>query len=348
MNKFFISLLIFVPVTFLTHYFHVSAIWVFIFSALAIVPLAKYIGEATEELTVYTGPGLGGLLNATFGNATELIIGIFALQAGLTEVVKASITGSIIGNLLLVLGTAIFFGGRRREKQTFNATAAKASGSTLLLAVVALVIPAIFMLTSSSVSSLVIEKLSVTVSILMIVAYISSLLFSLKTHAHLYSQEVGAVEAKWSKAKSITILLVSTIAVAFMSEILVGSIEPLVVKLGWTELFIGVIFVAIIGNAAEHASAITVAIKNKMDLALQVSIGSATQVAMFVAPALVLVSLFFKEPMSLVFNTFELVAIIFSVFIVNSIVEDGESNWFEGAQLLMAYAIMAVAFFLHP
>lgn len=348
MDKFFISLLIFVPITFLAHYLQMPAIWMFIFSALAIIPLAKYIGEATEELTVYTGPGLGGLLNATFGNATELIIGIFALQAGLIEVVKASITGSIIGNLLLVLGTAILLGGRKREKQTFNATAAKASGSTLLLAVVALVIPAIFMLTSGSVGSLVIEKLSVTVSIFMILAYISSLLFSLRTHSHLYSQDVAEVEAKWSKTKSILILFISTIAVAFMSEILVGSIEPLVVKLGWTELFIGVIFVAIIGNAAEHTSAITVAIKNKMDLALGVSIGSATQIAMFVAPALVLISLLFKEQMSLVFNTFELSAIIFSVFIVNSIVEDGESNWFEGVQLLMAYAIIAVAFFLHP
>jgi len=347
MNKFFLSLLIFIPITFLAKYYQVSSILIFSLSALAIIPLAKYIGEATEELTVYTGPGLGGLLNATFGNATELIIGIFALQAGLIEVVKASITGSIIGNLLLVLGMAIFFGGRKREKQVFNSTAAKASGSILLLAVVALVIPAFFMITSET-GSFVIEKLSVTVSVLMILAYFANLLFSLKTHAHLYSKDVGSVEAKWSKSKSIIILLISTIAVAFMSEILVGSIEPLVVRLGWTELFIGVIFVAIIGNAAEHASAITVAMKNKMDLAIQVSIGSATQIAMFVAPVLVLSSLFFKEQMSLVFNTFELVAIVFSVFIVNSIIEDGESNWFEGIQLLMAYVIMAVAFFLHP
>ena len=349
MEKFFLSLLVFVPITFAAEYFHLSSLTLFFLSAVAIIPLAKYIGEATEELTIYTGPALGGLLNATFGNATELIIGILALQAGLIEVVKASITGSIIGNLLLVLGMAIFFGGYKKEKQKFNILAAKASASTLLLAVIALVIPAIFLQTSGSVNNIVVERLSISVSILMMIAYAASLLFSLRTHKHLYSQDVAIVEtAKWSKSRSITTLFIATIAVAFMSEILVGSIEPLVQSLGWTELFIGVIFVAIIGNAAEHVSAITVAIKDKMDLAIQVSIGSATQIVMFVAPALVLMSLFFTEKMSLVFNNFELVVILFSVLITNSIVEDGESHWFEGFQLLIAYAIIAVAFFLHP
>jgi len=182
----------------------------------------------------------------------------------------------------------------------------------------------------------------------MICSYLASLLFSLYTHKHLYTEDVGKNEARWSIKKSIIILLIATVAVAFMSEILVGSIEPIVASLGWTELFIGVIFVAIIGNAAEHTSAITMALKDKMDLSLQISIGSATQIVMFVAPALVLVSLFFPSNMTLVFNTFELVAIIFSVFIVNSIIEDGESNWFEGAQLIMTYAIIAVAFYFHP
>ena len=194
----------------------------------------------------------------------------------------------------------------------------------------------------------IVEKLSVFVSVIMIIAYGFSLLFSLYSHKHLYTQDVAEAEAKWSRGKSILVLLTSTVAVAFMSEILVGSIEPLVASLGWTELFIGVIFVAIIGNAAEHTSAITVAMKGKMDLALQISIGSATQIVMLVAPVLVLASLFFQTQMSLIFNTFELVAIIFSVFVVNSIIEDGESNWFEGLQLLAAYVIMAVAFFLHP
>ena len=349
LNTFFKILLVFVPVTIAVHIYNFQPIIVFIFSALAIIPLAKYIGEATEELTVYTGPALGGFLNATFGNATELIIGVFALQAGLIEVVKASITGSILGNLLLVLGSAIFLGGINRKEQKFNATAAKASGSTLLLAVTALVIPAIFLQTSNiSATGGVIEKLSIMVAIIMIVSYLSSLFFSLYTHKHLYTEDVGKYEAKWSIKKSVMILLISTVAVAFMSEILVGSIEPLVVSFGWTELFIGVIFVAIIGNAAEHTSAITMAVKGKMDLALQVAIGSATQIVMFVAPALVLVSLFFPTNMSLVFNTFELVAIIFSVFVVNSVIEDGESNWFEGFQLVMAYIIIAVAFYFHP
>jgi Ca2+:H+ antiporter len=348
LDKIFNVLLIFVPITLIAHFCNFSPTITFICSALAIIPLAKYIGEATEELTVYTGPALGGFLNATFGNATELIIGILALQAGLIQVVKASITGSIIGNLLLVLGSAIFLGGIHRKEQKFNATAAKASGSTLLLAITALVIPAIFLQTSLVSTDGLIEKLSIVVSIIMIFAYLANLLFSLYTHKHLYTEDVGKAEAKWSIKKSITILLIATLAVAFMSEYLVGSIEPLVASLGWTELFIGVIFVAIIGNAAEHTSAITMAIKGKMDLALQVAIGSATQIVMFVAPALVLIGMFFKPQMSLVFNTFELVSIIMSVLVVNAVIEDGESNWFEGVQLIMTYAIIAVAFFLHP
>ncbi len=348
MKKFFLALLIFVPIAALGAYLNWPPIYLFFLSALAIVPLAKYIGEATEELSIYTGPAVGGLLNATFGNATELIIGILALRAGLVEVVKASITGSILGNLLLVLGTAIFFGGLKKKKQKFNATAAKASGSTLLLTVIALIMPAVFFQTAPNVGSSIIEKLSILVAIFMIIAYGANLFFSLWTHKHLYEAEVGAAEANWSRKKSIIILFIATVAVAWVSEILVGSIEPLVAHFGWTELFIGVIFIAIIGNAAEHASAITMAIKDKMDLALQVSIGSATQIAIFVAPVLVLISLFFAKPMTLIFNLFELAAIIFSVFIVNSIIEDGESNWFEGMQLLVAYAIIAIAFFFHP
>jgi Ca2+:H+ antiporter len=278
-----------------------------------------------------------------------LIIGILALQAGLIDVVKASITGSIIGNLLLVLGSAIFFGGINRKEQKFNATAAQASGSTLLLAIIALVVPAIFLQTTSSASNApLVEKLSIVVAIIMIISYLASLIFSLYTHKHLYTEDVGKNEAKWSIKKSVIILLISTIVVAFMSDYLVGVIQPLVTNFGWTQLFIGVIFVAIIGNAAEHTSAITMAVKGKMDLALQVAIGSATQMAMLVAPTLVLVSLFFQTQMNLVFSTFELVAMIFSVFVVNAVIEDGSSNWFEGFQLLAAYIIMAVAFFFHP
>jgi len=348
MNKIFLYLLVLFPIAIIAHFFNVSPLIMFFLSALAIIPLAKFIGEATEELSVYTGPALGGLLNATFGNATELIIGIFAIRAGLIEVVKASITGSIIGNLLLVLGMAMFAGGLKHKKQEFNKTASITSASVLLLAVAALVMPAIFNLTAPSAGNVIVEKLSILVAVFMLVVYFSSLWFMLYTHRHLYAEEVGELEAKWSKLKSITILLIATAAVAWVSEILVGSIEPIIKNFGWTELFIGVIFVAIIGNAAEHTSAIIMARKNRMDLALQISVGSSTQIAMFVAPFLVLVSLFFREQMSLIFNSFELVAIILSVMIANLVVEDGESNWFEGVQLMMAYAIMGVAFFFHP
>jgi Ca2+:H+ antiporter len=348
-NKIFLTLLLFIPVTLVTEYFHIfSPSTVFFLSALAIIPLAKYIGEATEELTVYTGPALGGLLNATFGNATELLIGIFAIRAGLTEVVKASITGSIIGNLLLVTGMAMLVGGWRHKKQIFNKTGALAASSTLLLAAIAIIIPAIFLQTAPDIGSRIINELSIFVSIFMLIIYVASLFFILYTHKHLYTEEVGKYEAKWSKGKSMFILFFATLAVAWMSEILVGSIKPVVSAFGWSPLFIGVIFVAIIGNAAEHTSAIVTALKNRMDLSLQVSIGSATQIAMFVAPFLVLISLFFKTRMNLVFNTFELVAIVLSILIANLVVEDGESNWFEGTQLVVAYAIIAIAFFFHP
>ena len=348
MNKIFFGLLVFVPITIVAKYAHFSPIVVFFLSALAIIPLAKFIGEATEELSVHTGSALGGLLNAIFGNATELLIGIFALQAGLVEVVKASITGSIIGNLLLVAGMSMLAGGWKYKKQLFNKTGILAASSTLLLAAIALVIPAIFVQTAPNVSLHTIDSLSIFVSIFMLVVYVASLFFILRTHKHLYTEEVGNLDGKWSKTKSILVLLFATVAVAWMSEILVGAIEPLIAVFGWTELFIGVIFVAIIGNAAEHTSAIVTAVKNRMDLSLQISVGSATQIAMFVAPLLVLISLFFPTHMSLVFNTFELIAIVLSIFITTLIVQDGESNWLEGLQLLMAYAIMAAAFFFHP
>jgi len=243
---------------------------------------------------------------------------------------------------------AMFFGGWRYKKQVFNKTAVLASASTLLLAVTALVMPAVFTLTAPSIGKSIVDELSVFVAIFMLIVYFANLFFMLFTHKHLYTEEVGEFEAKWSKVKSLAILVITTVAVAWMSEILVGSIEPIVARFGWTELFIGVIFVAIIGNAAEHSSAIIMAVKNRMDLSLQISIGSGTQIAMFVAPFLVLVSLLFREHMSLVFNTFELIAITLAVLIANFVVEDGESNWLEGLQLMAAYAIMAVAFFFHP
>lgn len=348
MDIFFVGLLAFVPIAIGAHLFGVSPSIVFFLSALAIVPLAKFIGEATEEIASRTTPAVGGLLSATFGNATELIIGIFALKAGLIEVVKASITGSIIGNLLLVLGLSMFVGGLKREKQTFNRTGALASGSTLFLALIALVMPAIFLQTAPGVGDTIVEHLSILVSITLLVMYAATLFFSLHTHKHLYTEDSGAFEPKWSLLRSLLTLLFATLAVAWMSDILVGSIEPLVQNFGWTQLFIGVIFVAIIGNAAEHFSAVNAAIKNRMDLSIQIAVGSATQIVLAVAPVLVLISLLFDQQMSLVFNLFELISIVLSVIIVNFIVADGESNWLEGAQLLLAYIIVAIAFFFHP
>jgi Ca2+:H+ antiporter len=346
-NKIFGTLLVFIPLALAATIFGWSPLVLFAFSAIAIIPLAKFIGDATEDLAERSGPAVGGLLNATFGNATELILSLFALNAGLVEVVKASITGSIIGNLLLVLGTSMLLGGLKREKQHFNETAAKAAGSMLVLATIALVVPALFSFTAGG-SVVATNNLSILVALFMIVAYIAQLIFTLHTHKHLYQEEGRVLAPRWSVKKALGVLFISTIAASVMSELLVSAITPLVTGFGWTELFIGVVVVAIVGNIAEHFSAIKAAMKDRMDLALQISIGSATQIIMFVAPVLVLVSLFFPTPINLVFNLFELVAIIFSVFVTNAVVEDGQSNWLEGFQLLVAYVIMAVAFFLHP
>jgi Ca2+:H+ antiporter len=254
----------------------------------------------------------------------------------------------LIGNLLLVLGTAIFVGGARYKTLTFNRSGAQASSSTLLLAVIAMTIPALFFQTSPSMRRpATTESLSLCVSILMIASYFASLWFALRTHVHLYVVETGTYETQWSTRKALAILLLATIAVALVSDVLVASIEPVALRLGLTQLFIGVVVVALVGNAAEHTSAIVMAAKNQMDLTLQIAIGSATQIAMFVAPVLVLISAFFAKPMNLVFNSFELLAIILSVLIVNQVVGDGESNWFEGLQLILAYGIIAAAFFLH-
>jgi Ca2+:H+ antiporter len=348
MRRIFLGLLVFTPIAIIAAYLGFPPTIVFFLCAVAIIPLAKFIGESSEELASHTTPALGGLLNATFGNATELIIGLFALRAGLIEVVKASITGSILGNLLLVVGCAMLAGGVQYKKQSFNRTAILASGSTLFIAAIALVIPAIFLQTEPQISSAIVERISILVAGALLFVYAATLLFSLHTHKHLYIEEVGKYEPRWSVFKSILILLFATLAVAWLSELLVGSIQPLVVTLGWSQMFIGVIFLAIIGNVAEHSSAVTVAVKNRMDLALQIAIGSATQIALVVAPLLVLAGLFMQQQMNLIFDPFELVAIVLSVLMVNLIVMDGESNWLEGVQLLAAYAIMATTFFFHP
>ncbi len=348
MDKFFLILLVFVPVAIAAQALGISPTIIFFLCALAIVPLAKFIGESTEELATRTSPAVGGLLSATFGNATELIIGFFALRAGLIEVVKASITGSIIGNLLLVLGLSMLAGGWSREKQTFNKTAVLASGSTLFIAAIALVMPAILSQTAPLLTGGIVEDMSLWVSVALLVLYGATLFFSLHTHKHLYLEEAGKYEPRWSVSRSLLTLCAATLVVAWVSELLVNSIQPLVATLGWSELFVGVIFLAIIGNAAENLSAVIVARKNRMDLSLQIAMGSATQIAMVVAPVLVLAGLVIHQPMNLIFNIFELVSIVLSVLIVNLIIADGESNWLEGVQLLGSYAIIGIAFFFHP
>jgi Ca2+:H+ antiporter len=350
------ALLIFIPIAFVVRFVLHDQLWLFITSAAAIIPLAKILGTATEELAVRVGSGIGGLLNATFGNAVEMIIAFFALQAGLYEVVKASITGSIIGNVLFVLGLAIFLGGWGREKQEFNRTAAGVSSSQLILGTAGLLIPAAFAFTTPTVelTTELREQLSIGVAILLLLSYGAQLLFSLRTHKHLYADEAegelhGDLHGQaWSVRHSLIVLVAATVLVAFMAEFLVEGVEYLTESLGFTELFVGVILVAIIGNAAEHMTAVIVAMKNKMDLAVSIAMGSTLQIALFVAPVLVLVGFFIGRPLDLFFNLFELAAIGVTMLIVNAVANDGESNWFEGVQLLTTYAILAVAFFFHP
>lgn len=348
MDNFFLCLLVFIPIAAIANFLHAPATAIFFLSALAIIPLAKYIGQATEELAAKTSASFGGFLNVTFGNATELIIGIFALRAGLLTVVKASITGSVIGNLLLVLGSAIMAGGIIRKKQIFNRAGALAGGSTLFLGVIALVISTFIPVAASLTNGTAVKWFSILIAACMIVAYLASLFFSIFTHKHLYLSDVGGEnESEWSLAKGIVVLFGATIAVAWMSNMLVGTISVMAQNMGWTDVFIGVVLVAIVGNAAEHTSAIVMAIKDKMDLALQIAIGSATQMIMFVAPVFVFISLIFKNQMTLAFDALELASMFLAVLIVNIIIEDGESNWLEGVQLLISYIIMAIAFFFH-
>lgn len=348
-------LLVFVPIAAVLEFTHANPIAIFATSCLSIIPLAGWMGRATEHLAEKLGEGIGGLLNATFGNAAELIIAMMALRKGLYEVVKASITGSIIGNILLVLGLSILVGGLKYPKQVFNKTAASLGSTLLGLSAIALVMPAVFHMLVVNKPNVREQDLSLEIAIVLIVTYVLSLVFTLKTHSHLYSGGVEETEKLdtngshgWSKPKSITVLLVATALVALMSEFLVGAVEEASHKLGLTEVFVGVILVAIIGNAAEHSTAILVAMKNKMDLALNIAIGSSMQIALFVAPVLVFASYAFGQPMNLIFTSLEVVAISVSVFVVALIAQDGESNWMEGVLLLAVYAILGLTFYFLP
>lgn len=347
-------LLLFVPVSIAAELTHAPPVIVFTTACLAIVPLAGLMGKATEELASHMGPGIGGLLNATFGNAAELIITLFAVRQGLLEMVKASITGSIIGNILLVLGAAVIAGGMRFRTQTFNARAAGTHATMLVMAVIGLMVPALFVYATPGIGTgpenPAVERLSLAVAAILITAYLAGLWFSLKTHKDLVGtvDESGPGQAEWSVRKALSVLLVATLFTALESEFLVGSVEGVVQTLGVTELFIGVIIVPIIGNAAEHGTAVMMALRDKMDLALGIAVGSSTQIALFVAPILVFVSILMGHPMTFIFNSFELVAIGFAVLIANFISQDGETQWLEGVHLLAAYLIIALAFYFIP
>jgi Ca2+:H+ antiporter len=348
-------LYLFVPVAIGLRFSGADAVWTFAASGVAIVPLAGLLGHATEQVARRLGPGIGGLLNATFGNAAELIIALFALFRGLDGVVKASLTGSIIGNLLLVLGAALLAGGVKRPVTRFNKTAAGVGATMLCLAAMGMLVPAIFhSLPGVDARAIRLEhELSVGVSLVLIATYGLHLLFSLVTHKDLFNP--GDEDCKhdddgprWSTTKATVLLVGSTAFVAWMSEILVGAVESASHTLGLTEVFVGVIVVAVVGNAAEHSTAVLVAMKNQMDLALGIAMGSALQIALFVAPVLVFVSYLRGHPMDLLFTTMEIVAVILACLIARMVAEDGESNWLEGAMLLMIYVILGLAFFFLP
>jgi Ca2+:H+ antiporter len=351
---------VFIPVAIAVELAHADPVIVFGAAALGVIPCAAVMGEATEAIAARTGPGIGGLLNVTFGNAPELIIAFFALIEGLQEVVKASIVGSIIGNVLLVMGASMLVGGWTRDKQTFSQTAANAQCAMLMLALAALISPALFQLIHGGGLPAVgdervefgsdLESLSLGVSIVLLVSYAAGLWFSLRTHRAVFNPFGGEQEDDevhhWPVSRAALYLALAAVAVGVMSEILVGSISEASDDIGLSEFFVGVFVVAIVGNAAEHWVAVLVAAKDKMDLSVNIALGSSAQIALFVAPVLVLLSFVVgPDPMALVFNGYELGALLFAVLIANLVTQEGESNWFEGVQLLSLYAVFGLVFY---
>jgi Ca2+:H+ antiporter len=348
MTKYFNVLLIFAPLAIAGEFLGWSPTIVFWSAALAVIPLAGILGEATEELAAHTGPKLSGFLNGTLGNAAELIITIFAIKEGLLDLVKASITGSILGNLLLVLGLSILLGGVRHGVQKFDRTQASVNATMLFLALIALGIPSLFSHSIEETNHAGVEYLSLGTASVMILIYALSVVFSFQWGvepglAHETHQVTG-----WSVRKAVVVLLASTALIAWLSEILVGTVEHTTHALGLSEFFVGIIIVPLIGNVAEHLVAVTAALKNHMELSMSVSLGSSLQVALFVAPALVFISLLLGNPLTLVFDQFELIALGGAALIASSAARDGESNWLEGAQLLVVYVIIGLAFFFLP
>lgn len=362
--KYLRFLLVFVPLAVLAEFFHWSPMLIFACSCIGLIPLAGLLGEATEELAIHTGPKVGGLLNATLGNAAELIITIVALREGQIELVKASLTGSILGNLLLILGASLLMGGLKNGIQRFDQGLAGMSGTMMLLAVIGLLVPTLFELfhevqigridiRNTQVYDPALNTLSLWVAGILIVLYLLSLLFSFRSSGGPGSQ-VGVDDneepdhthkARWSMPVSIGVLAVCTIAIVFLSEFLVGAVEPVVESLGVSQLFLGVIVIPIVGNVAEHIVGVQVAYKNKMDLSLSISLGSSMQIALFVAPLLVFISLLFGTELTLFFSLFEVIALGLAVFTASFVSTDGESNWLEGAELLAVYLIIALGFY---
>ena len=342
------ALLVFVPIAIIAKLAGASPIAVFILSALAIIPLSGVLGAATEAVAEHTSPAIGGVLSATMGNLAELIIAGVALRAGLIDLVKASITGSILGNLLLVLGIALFAGGLKFKVQKFNPNLAGASSTVLLIAVFGLVVPTLFHALHPDPARVATVRMSHYVAPLLIAGYVAWLLFSLWTHSSSFDSESSppvTVGPKWSSKKAVIILLAAAIAIGVVAEVLVSATEQAVKVLGLSEFFVGLILIPIIGNAAENSSAIIMAMRNRMDLALNIAVGSSIQVALLIAPLLVLLGMVFHQPMDLAFTTMEVASIGLAVLVTSSVIRDAETNWLEGVLLLLAYSVLGVAFF---
>jgi len=338
-------LLVFIPITLALNVMGADSTVLFVSSLLAILPLAAKMGEATEELAKIYGGHIGGLLNATFGNAAELIIALLAISRGLVDLVKASLAGSIIGNLLFVFGLSIFISGMKYKEQKFSTHLAGLNSTMLLIAFMSIMIPSMFHFVPAEHRGNDEVLLSIGIAVLMLSAYLLSIIFSLKTHQYLFRTKDSNEKPHWSRNFAFGVLAVSTVLLGLMSEVFVGQIEQVAQNFGLTELFIGAIIVAIIGNAAEHLASVFFALKNDLDLAVNVTVGSSLQIAMFVAPVAVLAGILMGQPMNLVFTPFEVIAVFASVLIVNEISTDGRCNWFEGAQLVIMYLIIAVLFF---
>ena len=345
--KYLYILLVFIPVTVIGKVMGLSDPMLFVCSSLAIIPLAGIMGKSTDDIACYCGQKIGGLLNATFGNATELIIAFVAMKEGMFDVVKASLAGSVIGNILLVLGMSMLAGGLKYKVQTFSKNTINLTSSMLLFSVLGLGIPAIFTHAFPEASlTTQYEGLSIIIALLMLLVYVMQFVFSFVTHRSFYEETVPDEEdhEKASLPKAIAMLVASTICIAVLSEIFVGTVEPMAESAGLHKTFVGIILVPIIGNAAEHSSAIIMAVKNKMDASVEIALGSSLQIILFVIPVLTLLSLFFT-PMSIIFTPFELVSVTGAVLIANRVSSDGESNWLEGLQLVTVYIMIGAAFF---